>query len=228
LSELYADLETCEKKLLSRSIISSDLITVHNLIAQKPEPLSTEHEDEFFVLDKVVDSENLLEWIKEIYLHQGDDAESCRMVGPVGERPLHVCFLRANEFRDKNEEDIRKGILAGAKNFIGIKGSEATAPYGKDYCAAVGKRVLSPNVVPYLTGTPGSSPPFYNFLSTWANQTYCPAKGRIGQNYVEREYDSWKLATTGLYEGETVLFFSIASKDLESVEWLLNLKCVSR
>jgi hypothetical protein len=229
LSKLYADLETCEEKLscsekIHSLIVSSDIVAKdYPVSAQTPEPLVMGQEDEFFVHEQTVGSTKLLDWMKEIYF-QDDVSQPCRIVGPVGERPLHVCFLRANEFQLKSEKDIRNGILAGAKKYIDSKGSEAAAPYGKDYCAAVGNRVVFQKKKNSLgTDSSALSPPYYRFLSGWANQTFCPAKDDSDSFYRERAYDSEKLVTTGLYEGETVLYFSITSRDLESVEWLLKL-----
>jgi hypothetical protein len=231
LLKLYADLETCEEKLscsekICSLTVSSDIVAKdYTASAQTPKTLVMGHEDEFFVQDQFVGSTKLLDWMKEIYF-QDDVSQPCRIVGPVGERPLHVCFLRANEFQLKSEKDIRNGILAGARKYIDSKGSEAVTPYGKDYCAAVGNRVVfqkKKKIKSLWTNSSALSPPFYKFLSDWANQTFCPAKEDCDSFYRERAYDSEKLVTTGLYEGETVLYFSITSKDLESVEWLLKL-----
>jgi hypothetical protein len=50
----------------------------------------------------------------------------------------------------------------------------------------------------------------------WVNQTYRRNRG------VEVEIDSKTLVSTGLYEGETAIYYSIASKDLETAKWLLE------
>jgi hypothetical protein len=47
----------------------------------------------------------------ELYRVPGENR--VRLVGPVGERPLHVCFLRAGAL-DKDSE-VRTGIIEGVK-----------------------------------------------------------------------------------------------------------------
>ncbi len=201
---------------------------------------------QFFVHGRLVDSNRLLSWMEEIcqanarVAVSGNDPSShpttggnggtwsqprLRIFGPVGERPLHVCFLRANEFKSKSAEDksIRQGILNGAKKFIDTDQNtvqEARVPYGKDYCAAVGSRIL----LDKTRNQPGRGrvdweypPPYFVFLVDWVNKTYFCREPKD-----ELSYDSEKLVSTGLYEGETVLYFSIASKDLETVKWLLD------
>jgi hypothetical protein len=207
-----------------------------------------------------VNSANLLSWIKEIYFPpDGGDVQSerifspvrkrqtprPRIFGPVGERPLHVCFLRANEFKLESEEDrdIRRGILEGAKSFImSCNPLEVTVPHGKDYCAAVGSIVLKDMIrnPDSTVGKPDSkkqqpslavsekikSCPYFKRISDWAKQIYRPPKkGKNKEFHRTISVDSEKLVSTGLYEGETVLYFSIASRDLESTEWLLEHGC---
>ncbi len=93
------------------------------------------------------------------------------IVGPVGERPLHICCLSAFRFENVDFEGrgnyLSEGIVSGMLKFIfnsedlaGQAGcgqvtqlvgpcshdsnirNELTAQYGKDYCAAVGKLLL--------------------------------------------------------------------------------------
>ncbi len=104
----------------------------------------------FYVHGKMVQFETLELWTQCIY---AEDKESNgdhrpRIVGPVGEHPLHVWFLRANEFKSKSAEDqsIRQGILNGAKKYTENDTRETTVPYGKDYCAAVGSRILAGHI----------------------------------------------------------------------------------
>jgi hypothetical protein len=64
----------------------------------------------------------------------------CKLVGPNGERPIHVCLLRANHCPQLI--GFQEGVLQGIKDYIEgaelDRQCEIDAQYGKDYCAAVG------------------------------------------------------------------------------------------
>jgi hypothetical protein len=71
--------------------------------------------------------------------------DSFRLVGPLGERPLHICMFRADDWEEVDKADgfgtgVKRGILDAVKAFIerGSLPQEIMVPYGKDYCAAVG------------------------------------------------------------------------------------------
>jgi hypothetical protein len=73
-----------------------------------------------------------------------------RLVGPLGERPLHICMFRADDWEEVDGEDgygsgVKQGILDAVKAFIerGRFPQEIVVPYGKDYCAAVGSLLRS-------------------------------------------------------------------------------------
>ena len=65
-----------------------------------------------------------------------------KLVGPVGERPIHVCCLSVNRYAHvvpKDEKNfMQEGILEGIQEYLDNSFDEAWAQYGKDYCAAVG------------------------------------------------------------------------------------------
>eukprot|EP00291_Cryptomonas_curvata_P024454 CAMPEP_0172156042 /NCGR_PEP_ID=MMETSP1050-20130122/2967_1 /TAXON_ID=233186 /ORGANISM="Cryptomonas curvata, Strain CCAP979/52" /LENGTH=1139 /DNA_ID=CAMNT_0012825019 /DNA_START=308 /DNA_END=3727 /DNA_ORIENTATION=+ len=241
LDQLYYDLKLCEETLFEPRVegVSSDVVNIalaQNLVI--PTQKLYGHKETglhlFFVHSRIVDPKHVLNWMKHIYgppSSPGENGDTGRhprpkIVGPVGERPLHVCFLRANEFKSKSVEDqsIRRGILSGAKKYIEKdRWEEVTVPYGKDYCAAVGsiillaKKNLQPCLVDRIDSWNTLLPPYYQFLVDWVKETYvCTTPPD------EVSHDSEKLVSTGLYEGETVLYFSIASKDLETVRWLLD------
>jgi hypothetical protein len=233
LLDLYTDLSAIENKLSPERQVqraSADLVTIETALSHETTPGETRKSDEphkFFVEGEIIESEQILNWLREIYFqgtgHGEPHGNYHRLVGPVGERPLHVCFLRANEFKSTEDRSIRQGILKGAKKYILDRNmAEVSVPYGKDYCAAMGKLILDgmismqPIEFKTIQSHPLKRPPHYSFLREWVQQTY-----RRGPEKDEEVYDSKKLVSTGLYEGETVLYFSITSKDLQIVRWLL-------
>ena len=133
-------------------------------------------------------------WYSEIYAPAsesppGADAKYT-VVGPLGERPLHVCFLSAYRFADVDflgaGNYVADGILDGARRFVEHSPAgrdEAHVAYGKDYCAAVGSCVARltyadyksdrsdfPGVVPPGTANAMSEhPPYWAELNHWYN-----------------------------------------------------------
>jgi hypothetical protein len=68
-----------------------------------------------------------------------------RLIGPLGERPLHICMFRADEWKGRDAVDglgagVSRGVLDAVTSFIehGRWPREIDTLYGKDYCAAVG------------------------------------------------------------------------------------------
>lgn len=111
--------------------------------------------------------------------------------------------------------------------------------FGKDYCAAVGNYILNAQNATFSAGhspllpPPWDSqvrpPPYWNLLTLWtAKHTQFKPHGMapgdtVRQRLVaEANYDSQLAVTTGLYEGEAVLFFMITAKDVPMVSWLLQ------
>ncbi len=154
-------------------------------------------------------------------LYSTDLNPSIRVVGPVGERPLHVCALSANRFEQVDENlfgnYLSKGILQGMMDYIrssDIGWNEAATQYGKDYCAAVGSFLLNDdkNAGVHLGKDPESIvPPFWGQILKWkaahlrnGSSLCCVAAApeRIGRD----------LVSTGIYEGETIIFPLIAGK----------------
>ena len=81
-------------------------------------------------------------WFCAIY---SDESGHIKVLGPIGERPLHVCAISVNRFEDAQFEGagnyMKDGIIRGIKKIL--QRSEAAknwmhSLYGKDYCAAVG------------------------------------------------------------------------------------------
>ncbi len=171
----------------------------------------------FFVQGKMVEPKALFDWIRHLYF-RGDSRGF--VVGPVGERPLHVCFLRAYTLTTSGQDlKIREGMLRGIQSFIENQNpEEVRMPYGKDYCAAVGSVIRAGLPSEIDTLWQGSLPPHYDYLKKWTKSTYYMSKL---EQHREIEHDSRKLVSAGLYEGETVLYFAIMGMDVRIVEWLL-------
>ena len=149
-------------------------------------------------------------------------------VGPVGERPIHVCALLAARYRASSLElsetglhisngmvqgYVAQGIVQGMKRFLDSDDwkHEAWKPYGKDYCAALASYFHKNEKEEELPI------PFMKEIKLWYNERKKPANLLPGD-------DNHIRATTlnGLYEGETILFPFVASGNLDAVDWLLN------
>jgi hypothetical protein len=166
------------------------------------------------------------------------------LVGPLGERPLHVCALMAARFRlgcsDAEDYGVRiaEGIVQGIKSFHDNgnlrQQSELHAAYGKDYVAAVG-HLLKLRAQQYQgmkdeIWTMGL--PFVNDQKEWRIAKNLPTGSaeetrskqgdhrRGGPENREKHIDC--MLTKGLYEGETLFFPFIASGDDEAVDWLVD------
>jgi hypothetical protein len=149
------------------------------------------------------------------------------LVGPVGERPLHVCSLSASRL-----DQIKNGILTGMKDFL-LNGekewNEVYVQFGKDYCAQMGwliwnesnDKTSEPKPLSNLDCTLEQFGvfPFYSDLSRW---TLKHLKNHSSSTNLDNQKIYKLLATVGLYEGENLLFPMIASSDIETVKWLLN------
>jgi hypothetical protein len=168
----------------------------------------------------------------------GQQPERCTIavVGPLGERPLHVCALSkyrfgAVDFEGQGNyfaEGIEKGIQAYINGVMVTKHAwkEVTRPYGKDYCAAVGDFIRRNDEKnkeggklkdedPWTKLIP--NPPFWVELKRWYSKHF---EQRILFN-ISKKY-SEMLVTRGLYEGETILLPFIAEHDERMVGWLLD------
>ncbi len=155
-----------------------------------------------------------------------------RIVGPLGERPLHVCVLRANNF--PNLDGFEDGVIAGIKAFTDKAGAalkgEIDTPYGKDYCARIGHLIQVENVgrlPPLAIGSaevkndqadkPELQPelPYVNDITRWAHH--------ITRRRAHRgEHDPTLLMTSGIYEGQTPLFMVLADSNIGMMKWLLD------
>ena len=182
------------------------------------------------------ESKGINRLLRELYFENpGKSDEPCRLVGPVGERPIHVCFLRAGHF--PAIAGFKEGVLDGIREFAELAGAdpllkhEIDAPFGKDYCAAVislVRRIQSG--LQAETGDPDrhesdadagawiTSPPFWPALRAWAGRP----RTRCGVQCAGGVDDAEILEACGLYEGETPLFMSIADKSPGMVRWLLD------
>jgi hypothetical protein len=184
-------------------------------------------------------------WFKLLYSGNGYDVNSkqqndLRIVGPVGERPLHVCALSTARFGHVDFEGtgsyVSEGIVEGMMEYIktlappgagsdqieGNEGAgcwgEAAAQYGKDYCAAVGS--LNVDWDSYRHGDKdGLLPPFWRQINEWKKAHLLQrGLGSTPQRFART------LVTTGIYEGETILFPLIAGKNEKALRQLLDQK----
>jgi hypothetical protein len=224
LSKLYQDLKKCEDLVFSGSKHpNADLVfaggETTDLSSSAAEPTL------FFVQGKILESKTILDWIRRLYF--GSEARGL-VVGPVGERPLHVCFLRAYALQAAGTDlRIRAGMLKGVRSYLEKHNpDEVHVPYGKDYCAAVGSFALRADGASDAADADADAlwqgpqhPPHYSYLRAWARSTYYPSRHEAHR---EIEHDSRMLVTAGLYEGETVLFFAITGMDVATVDWLLD------
>jgi hypothetical protein len=183
-----------------------------------------------------------LKWLKHFYA-QSDGR--VRIVGPLGERPLHVCALAIDrfgpfDFQGKGNylsTGIVEGILAFANNIQSfVKAAyddkrpdlltyfqkEVTAQYGKDYCAILGSYLLKlddgpnpPVVDPFKDRD--AQPPYWEQISTW----YKAHMSRRGFLKPPERF-SRVLVSTGMFEGETILFALIAGQHLDAIDKLLE------
>ncbi len=151
------------------------------------------------------------------------------LVGPVGERPLHVCGLLAARYRGDAENQghlIAEGIFEGMKEFLKHDGErwihEARFSYGRDYCAAVGHYIYkSTNKVESKTNDrydPWTLPQ-YKYILGWYEQR---SVGKGSQNWQKHQHHIKAIVRKGLYQGETLLFPFIASSYDSAVKWLLE------
>jgi hypothetical protein len=153
------------------------------------------------------------------------------VVGPLGERPLHVCALSRHRFGAIDfegqgnyfAEGIEKGIQAYIKGVMVTKDTwkEVTRPYGKDYCAAVGDFIRRKDAENKEWGDfsklKDPNPPFWVELKRWYSKHF---EQRLVFN-ISKTY-SEMLVTRGLYEGETILLPFIAEHNEHMVGWLLD------
>jgi hypothetical protein len=222
LSKLYQDLKKCEE-LVFRGSKQADAHIVFGSCETMNTPHTATEPPLFFVQGKIVECRTIFDWIRCLYC--GGESRGF-LVGPVGERPLHVCFLRAYALTAPGTDlQIRAGILKGVRSYVEKHNpDEAHVPYRKDYCAAVGSFALRAESASERDTDAlwqGSQhPPHYNYLKTWARSTYYRSSR---DEYREIEHDSRMLVSAGLYEGETVLFFAITGMDVGTVDWLLDL-----
>jgi hypothetical protein len=151
------------------------------------------------------------------------------MVGPVGERPIHVCALLAARFMgEPSGKFIAEGIVRGMQRYIEVENDwEATklrklelmSPYGKDYCAVVSNYINTlPSQDRDINSLKCQSIPFFRAILTWYNWRRPDQKNPSQE--LQRHMEA--IVFDGLYEGETVIFPFIASRDIESVKWILN------
>ena len=84
--------------------------------------------------------------------------------------------------------------------------------FGKDYCAAISCACSESRT------WDGSQPPFWQFFSAQVSDDECTC---VTLRNEEENADRQIISKTGIYEGEPLLYFTIAAKDVHTSEWLL-------
>ena len=188
-------------------------------------------------------------WYIEIYRQLAFSRKSkLVLVGPLGERPIHILSLSANRFKDTNFGTLgscmREGIIMIIRSFIQDYPEEINAQYEKDYCAAVGSYInemrTSSRDEPrndsslwskiaygsnerYLWTKSSNQPPFLGKIAAWVEEhNYKNSKCYMHCESSTSQRDLLILTTIGLYEGETALLPMIAVGDLKTVNWMLS------
>ena len=148
----------------------------------------------------------------------------CIAVGPLGERPLHICALHAARLRGgkgDSDRNIAAGIVRGMINFLKRNKDELFVPYGKHYTAALGCCIarMAAKKKEADQSFPVQKLPFFDLVRRWHDKRVhsCAHEGHKPSFHV------WSTVCCGSYEGESLLFFFIASKDEEAIKLLLSL-----
>jgi hypothetical protein len=156
------------------------------------------------------------------------------LLGPVGERPLHVCALSAYRF---GQIDIlgqgnymKDGILNGMMKFVeneSIGRRQVHIPYGKDYCGLIfsyiSKLRIEGNDRPAwekISSNKKMIPPFWSSLQR-EYEANCRVKSCFGVGLDARTRKK-EMLTLGIYEGETIAHPMIASGDMKTLHWILT------
>jgi hypothetical protein len=169
-------------------------------------------------------------WMKKLL---STTQNNTHLLGPVGERPLHVCSLSAYRFGPIDilgqGNYMKDGILNGMKKFVekeSVGRQQVHVPYGKDYCGLIFACISTlKDCAKYKWSESEKSignqqsPPFWSALQVEYEvncKTKCSCFG------VENR--SWKkeMLTLGIYEGETIAHPMIASGDLSALYWILK------
>jgi hypothetical protein len=159
----------------------------------------------------------LKSWVKRLYGLERKGG--VYVVGPMGERPMHVCGFAIAKYRGMNQIHIADGILDGMMNFVKKtelnKSSALCEPYGKDYCAAVGCQLRKEFDV---MGEKSFS--FSQFLQKCGHCNDLPYVKQI-YKWLKRHF-STQIIDMGMYEDETVHFALIACGDSRGVKWFVE------
>jgi hypothetical protein len=170
-------------------------------------------------------------WYAALYVAADPStADQIRIVGPVGERPLHVCALSASRFEHLDVKMfgnyLSEGILQGMMDYIngaGVKGwNEATSQYGKDYCAAVGGFLLEHEGYDGVLADNEQaiqSLPFWFPICRW-KKAHLRSRSPWCCWGDAPHPTAHHLVSTGVYEGETILFPLIAGKNEDIIQQL--------
>jgi hypothetical protein len=247
LKKLYTDIKCEEEGLkLMTSVISADDFPVRewleDITAGKWPGIKARTPDGPSEAAKPI--ELVKAWYTVLYYNKA--SSDIRIVGPVGERPVHVCALSAFRFGEVDFQGagnyLSEGIVQGMMDYIALDRApdaarsggriEATARYGKDYCAAVGSLLLHDEAHAWGRGRlPGAGdeedfPPFWRQICAWKRAHMRSRCGLAPQCCWLKtpERFATMLVSTGIYEGETILFPLIAGRAEDAIHRLLDKK----
>ncbi len=187
-------------------------------------------------------------WLKMLY---SENNGRIRIVGPLGERPLHVCALGIDRFRHIDFQGqgnyvatgIVEGILAFARNIkvfvqtaygdkrpdlVTYFRREIVAEFGKDYCAIVGDYLVKTEDANQKSGGSATLP--LDWVKDhdkrppyWEHITKWQQMHLKTRGLLKPPARfSRILVTKGIFEGETILFPLIAGNHLEAIYKLLE------
>ena len=164
-------------------------------------------------------------------LYSANNSDMFEVVGPLGERPLHVCALTAARYRGEQQNggiQIAKGIVRGMKKFLEdeqiTRKDNPSVPYRKDYIAAVASfisEIHEENDEKWRGKIRDSFPkglPFLRDVVEWCQQMLRDRRFCV-RNDMHKDFRK-STVCIGLYEDETILFPFIASSDEVAVRWL--------
>ena len=219
------DISSCKIKIIqhhiSRNFVSRQVL---RMLAELYGHLEVEEKK---IVERNINYEQRGEWSPYMAV---DD--KILLIGPVGERPIHVCALLAARYRLEDEGKkayIADGIVEAIQDYLTSHRSELHVPYGKDYVAFVTnmletKETHGNDYVAFVTNIllnknpPRSIPaPFLGEIGKW----YKTRQNKHSNSDKANRHQK-AILNNGLYEGETIIYPFIASNDVAAVKWIVN------
>ena len=141
--------------------------------------------------------------IIKLYGKKIGHGETLYIVGPMGERPIHVCGFAIAKYRGSGQNHIAEGILEGIQSYVKLSAANESVlfeKYGKDFCAAVASQIHS-------VGTDQCDEvPYFHHIRMW-----CERHGKMATKDL------------GIFEDETIHFALIACGHQKAVKWFVDM-----